>query len=177
MPISLRLFPTFSMASGLTLQKAEERKEENREKFEGYLNSGAGPVGSGVEIGNWAITVKTAEMTGRITSGSMYFDADEGKEFVRVDVDVANQGTEKESFLPMVIMSDELLVELATSSGHKYTPVDLLGGGDMTGASLEAGETKSGYIVFHVSQDLMDTEEHVLLLLTIGKETKAVQIK
>ncbi len=47
----------------------------------------------------------------------------------------------------------------------------------MTGASLEAGETKSGYIVFHVSQDLMDTEEHVLLLLTIGKETKAVQIK
>ena len=107
----------------------------------------------------------------------MYFDADEGKEFVRVDVDVANQGTEKESFLPMVIMSDELLVELATSSGHKYTPVDLLGGGDMTGASLEAGETKSGYIVFHVSQDLMDTEEHVLLLLTIGKETKAVQIK
>lgn len=166
-----------SMASGLTLQKAEERKEENREKFKGYLNSGAGPVGSGVEIGNWAITVKTAETTGRITSGSMYFDADEGKEFVRVDVDVANQGTEKESFLPMVIMSDELLVELATSSGHKYTPVDLLGGGDMTGASLEAGETKSGYIVFHVSQDLLDTEEHVLLLLTIGKETKAVQIK
>ena len=130
-----------------------------------------------MEIGNWSITVKTAEETGRITSGSMYFDPDEGKEFVRIDVDIANQGTEEESFLPMVIMSDELMIELATSSGHKYTPVDLLGGGDLTGARLEAGETKSGFIVFHVSQNLLDTEEHALLLMTIGEETKAVQIK
>ncbi len=167
-----------SMESGLTLQKAEERREENREKFKGYLSDGAlGPIGSSVEIGNWSITVKTAEETGRITSGSMYFDPDEGKEFVRIDVDIANQGTEEESFLPMVIMSDELMIELATSSGHKYTPVDLLGGGDLTGARLEAGETKSGFIVFHVSQNLLDTEEHALLLMTIGEETKAVQIK
>lgn len=167
-----------SFSRGLLLQEDNERKEKNKAQLNEFLNSGTlTSLGSSVEIGNWAVTVTDAEETGRISGGSMYFEADSGKAFVRVDMNIVNQGTERVRFLPTVITSDDLMVQLATSGGLQYSPVALLGGGDMTGSALEAGESKSGFIVFHVSQELMETEEHLLLLLSIGNETKAVQIK
>lgn len=164
------------LSRGLLLQAEETRRAGNREELESYL-SDARPIGDSTEIGNWTITVTAATEVGKITSGSMYFEPDEGKSFFRIDMDITNHGTKDSDFLPMVIMSDELMVELAISSGLQYAPVSLLGGGDLTGSTLAPGETKSGFIVFQTSQSLMETEDHILLLLRIGIETRAVLIK
>lgn len=167
-----------SLSAGLLLQESEARRKKNREELDRCLNSGAvSPLGSSVEIGSWTVTVTDAAETGKITSGSMYFEPDEGKSFVRIDMEITNQAAESERFLPTLVTSDDLMVQLAVSSGLQYSPVSLLGGGDLTGSALDAGETKSGFIVFHVSPDLLETEDTILLMLRIGTQTQAVVIK
>lgn len=166
------------LSPGLLLQESAARREKNKEELDGYLSSGnVKSLGSNVEIGNWVVTVTDATETEKISSGSMYFEPDTGRSFLRIDLELTNQAAEREHFLSPVIMYDELMVQLAVSSGLQYSPVSLLGGGDLTGNALDAGETKSGFIVFQVSENLMETEDTILLLLRMGSETQAIQIK
>lgn len=166
------------LSPGLLLQESAARREKNKEELNGYLSSGnVKSPGSNVEIGNWIVTVTDAAETGKIDSGSMYFEPDPGKSFLRIDMEITNQAAESERFLPTLVTYDELMLQLAVSNGLQYSPVSLLGGGDLTGNALDAGETKSGFIVFQVSENLMETEDTILLLLRMGTETQAIQIK
>ena len=166
------------LSPGLLLQEAAARREENKKELDGYLSSGnVKPLGSAVEIGSWTVTVTDAAETGKITSGSMYFEPDAERSFLRIDMDITNRSSEGVRFLPTVVMYDELMVQLIVSNGLKYSPVSLLGGGDLTGSALDAGETRSGFIVFQVPENLMKTEDTILLLLQIGAETQAIQIQ
>lgn len=166
------------LSPGLLLQESAARREKNIEELNGYLSSGnVKSPGSNVEIGSWIVTVTDAAETGKIDSGSMYFEPDPGKSFLRINMEITNQAAESERFLPTLVTYDELMLQLAVSSGLQYSPVSLLGGGDLTGNALDAGETRSGFIVFQVSEDLMKTEETILLLLRMGTETQAIQIK
>ncbi|MDE6052463.1 MAG: DUF4352 domain-containing protein, partial [Lachnospiraceae bacterium] len=162
----------------LLLQESAARREENKKELNGYLSSGnVKPLGSAMEIGSWTVTVTDAAETGKITSGSMYFEPDAERSFLRIDMDITNRSSEGVRFLPTVVMYDELMVQLIASNGLKYSPVSLLGGGDLTGSALDAGVTRSGFIVFQVPENLMKTEDTILLLLQIGEETQAIQIQ
>lgn len=164
--------------SGLKLQEKQERSQEIQEEVNGYLlRSDIKQPGESAEILNWRVTLMKAEERKRIESSSMYFDADEGKVFLRLDMEVENLGDQKESFLKTIATQDDLLIHLITSGGHRYIPVDLIGMTDLTSVSLEPGETKSGCLVFHIAEEIPAEDDDIFLALKAGEKSQIFRIK
>lgn len=164
--------------SGLKLQMAQERVREIEEEAEGYLLRPDGKsFGDRVEIGGWGITLNQMEEKKRLESSSMYFEADEDKTFVYLDMDVENLGTEKMSFLNMIAAHEDLVVHLVTSGGHRYIPVDLIGMADLASVSVEPGEVRNGGLVFHIGEGIMEEDEHVFLAFQAGEVSRVFRIK
>ena len=117
------------------------------------------------------------EETKRIDTSSMYFEADDGRVFLRLDMEIENLGDQKEAFLKTIATQDDLLIHLVTSGGHRYIPVDLMGMADLTSASLEPGEVKSGALVFHIAEEIPELDDHIFLALKAGDQSQIFRIK
>lgn len=164
--------------SGLKLQKAQERVEEIQKEVKGYLlRSDVKQPGENVEIADWRITLNQVEETKRLETSTMYFEADEGKVFVRLDMDVENLGAEKRRFLEMIGTSEDLFIHLISSGGHRYIPVDMIGMADLASASVEPGAVENGGLIFHIEEDLFREDEHIFLTLEAGEESRGFRLK
>ncbi len=166
------------MESGLKLQDAKERVQEIQEEVNGYLlRSDVKRQGESVEIADWRITLNQVEETRRLESSSMYFEADENKIFLRLDMDVENLGTEKRPFLEMIVTGEDLLIHLVSSGGHRYIPVDLIGMADLASASVEPKEVKNGGLIFHIAEEILQEDEQIFLAFKAGEESRVFRIK
>ncbi len=164
--------------SGLKLQKARERAEEIRDKVDEYLlRSDVKQPGGSVEIADWRITLNQVEEMKRLETSSMYFEADEGKIFVRLDMSVENQGKKKRQFLEMIGTSEDLSVHLISSGGHRYIPVDMIGMTDLASVSVEPGAAENGGLIFHIGENIFREDEHIFLTLEAGGESRGFRIK
>ena len=164
--------------SGLKLQKARERAEEIRDKVDEYLlRSDVKQPGGSVEIADWRITLNQVEEMKRLETSSMYFEADEGKIFARLDMSVENQGKKKRQFLEMIGTSEDLSVHLISSGGHRYIPVDMIGMTDLASVSVEPGAAENGGLIFHIGENIFREDEHIFLTLEAGGESRGFRIK
>lgn len=167
-----------TIESGLKLQDAQERIQEIQEEADGYLlRSDAKALGESVEIAGWRITLNQVEEKKRLETSSMYYEADEGKIFVRLNMEVENLGTEKAPFLKTIVTGDDLLIHLVSSGGHRYIPVDLIGMSDLTSASVEPNGVESGGLIFHIAEDILQQDEHIFLVFKAGEESRLFRIK
>ncbi len=164
--------------SGLKLQDEQERIQEIQDEADTYLlRSDVKQTGELAEILNWRVTLLDMEETKRIDTSSMYFEADDGRVFLRLDIEIENLGDQKEAFLKTIATQDDLLIHLVTSGGHRYIPVDLMGMADLTSASLEPGEVKSGALVFHIAEEIPELDDHIFLALKAGDQSQIFRIK
>ena len=134
-------------------------------------------MGESVEIAGWRITLNQVEEKKRLETSSMYYEADEGKIFVRLNMEVENLGTEKAPFLKTIVTGDDLLIHLVSSGGHRYIPVDLIGMSDLTSASVEPNGVESGGLIFHIAEDILQQDEHIFLVFKAGEESRLFRIK
>ena len=130
-----------------------------------------------MEIADWRITLNQVEEMKRLETSSMYFEADEGKIFARLDMSVENQGKKKRQFLEMIGTSEDLSVHLISSGGHRYIPVDMIGMTDLASVSVEPGAAENGGLIFHIGENIFREDEHIFLTLEAGGESRGFRIK
>ncbi len=130
-------------------------------------------------IGVWEITLDDHYFTDSISINDfMSFTADEGDQYLVVDLTVSNTGKQAETFLPSVYFDTDLQAYLYYDEDYEFSASKLMGlTDDLHDRFFNPLITKSGIIVFAIPESIIDDEKPLELTFSMGDESVSFDIR
>lgn len=128
------------------MEEVNAAETVNDESDSGFVNEG-----EGFELGDWSIT---------INDFIDFTPSDDGNVYFVVELTVTNNGTNRQDFIPMFSIRNDLSVELFYHEDFRYTPSGLIGHDDdlSTMAAITALATRTGILAFSVPPVVVESD-------------------
>lgn len=148
-----------SAASSLLPESSEEPKEPE------YL-----AVGDACTVGDWEITISSVAMQERVdTSATLYYEADEGNQYIVVGMTLTNNGTKADTAFPMISFGNSLDATLYYQDEYEYSQKYLISlDEDLHDKSVAPLSTASGVLVFSVPDAVATSSDPLILQIDEG---------
>mgnify|MGYP004472648849 CR=1 FL=1 len=137
-----------------------------------------------VQIGDWTATMTSYEFNEKFEDPSDpwggSFTADSGSKFLKVGLTVTNNGTQANTFVENWYPSaNDIQATVFYMDKYEFEPGNFIDTMDidLTNASIKPLETREGYVVFKVSDAVVDSDESLTMELTCNKETYTFQVR
>lgn len=126
--------------------------------------------GETVKLGNWEITVNSAEAVDKIDGNyNTAFKPSEGNKYVVINTTVKNVDTNSDTFLPSISMSKDVKVKVHYGE-YEFSSTSLLAhNDDLHDTTLNPLSSKTGIIVFSVVSNIA-VPENLNVTFSMGKE-------
>ncbi|MBD5099168.1 MAG: DUF4352 domain-containing protein [Clostridiales bacterium] len=136
-------------------------------------------VGDNTILGHWEIAVTDFYYTGRIeTSPYTAFTPDEGNQYAVVAARITNNGTESDTFLPSISMTDDVRTAVHYADEYVYSSSYLLGViEDLHDSSLNPLTSKDGIIAFSVPDVVANSEESLSVTFSAGRDEVTFRLR
>lgn len=130
-------------------------------------------------LGTWEITLDDHYFTDSISINDfMSFTADEGNQYLVIDLTVSNIGKQAETFLPSFYFDTDLKAILYYDEDYEFSTSRLLGlTDDLHDQSFNPLITKSGIIVYAIPESIIDDEKPLQLTFSMGDESISFDIR
>lgn len=150
-----------------------ETKPDNAEKKERPLK-----IGKEGTLGDWSITVTSAETVDSIKADYGSFNPDEGNKYFNVFVSVANNGKSAATFLKSFTLSNDLQAKLLYGDGYEFSATQLLGYKEsLHDETLNPLSKKDGVISFEIPNDVAESDEKIILQFTMSDKTLNYKVR
>ena len=141
-------------------------------------------IGDTAILGDWEITVTSAEFMSEISDNSYeYFTSafhpEEGNVFTVVSVTVKNQGQEADTFLPSYPIGNQVSARLKYDNGnYEFNATNLLGyEKDIHDEFLNPLSSKEGIIAFDVVKSASEDDKSLSIEFSAKRESVVFNIK
>lgn len=123
------------------------------------------------QLADWKISVDEFSFTDRIDSEFMYYEPDQGNQYLTVSASVTNTGKKAGTFLPSIALNNDTSVTVFYAEEYEYPPTGLLGFPDCLNAStINPLSSKDGIITFSVPDLVAESEEPLKIVFSAGDE-------
>lgn len=153
-------------------EKAEEQTEQE-EELQTYN------VGDSVVLKDWEIIVTDFKIVDSISENYGKFSPDEeGNKYAQVFVSVTNNGKQTDRFLPSYGYGDDVNAKLLYGDGYEFSATNLLGySNEMHDSTINPLSSKTGEIVFNISEVVANSEDEILLQFNSGNDTIQFKVR
>ena len=169
-------------SEGREVKGGEEQMEQSAtaEQGNGSLENDAGSkfskktgleMGNEATLGDWSITVTSIEFRSEVQDsiGFRTFTPDEGNQYAVVSVNVTNNGTSADSFLPSYGFHDDVSASIVYDENYQYSSSLLLAHrDDIHNTTLNPLTSKSGFIAFQLPNSVINSEESLKVIFSAG---------
>ena len=130
-------------------------------------------------LGPWEITLDDHYFTDSISIDDfMSFTADEGNQYLVIDLTVSNTGKQAETFLPSFYFDTDMKAKLYYDEDYEFSASRLLGlTDDLHDQFFNPLITKSGFIVFALPESIIDDEKPLQLTFSMGDESFSFDVR
>lgn len=136
-------------------------------------------IGDNTILGHWEIAVTDFYYTDRIETGPyMGYSPDEGNQYAVVAARITNNGTESDTFLPSISMTDDVRTAVHYADEYVYSSSYLLGvTDDLHDSSLNPLTSKDGIIAFSVPDVVANSEEALSVTFSAGRDEVTFRLR
>lgn len=135
-------------------------------------------IGKEGTLGDWSITVTSAEATDSITADYGSYTPDDGNKYFSVSVSVTNNSKTAETFLKSYSLSTDLQAKLLYGDGYEFSATQLMGyKKSLHNETLNPLSNKEGVIAFEIPNDVADSDKKLVLQFTINNESLKFKVR
>ena len=122
-------------------------------------------------FGDWEITVNSAEFVDEIAASSFTtYKADEGNQYVVVNMTAKNVGTSADTLIKMFSLPGDASAKIVYDDVYEFAGSTLLGhSDDLHGSQTNPLSEKTGILVFSVSGEAIESDKDLVFQLKQGK--------
>lgn len=129
-------------------------------------------IGESYKCGDWTICVHSIEFTKRYEySQFIYYEAEDGQQYLRMNISVTNNGTANGEFLPYLDLGSGVSAKLKYKDEYTYSLVFNYLDDEIYGKSIPALATQTGYIQFKVPDAVADDAANAKVIFKDGKDS------
>lgn len=159
---------------------SEETKSDDAESTMDDTLKSEKPLKIGKEgtLGDWSITVTSAEATDSIAADYGSYTPDDGNKYFSVSVSVTNNSKTAETFLKSYSLSTDLQAKLLYGDGYEFSATQLMGyKKSLHNETLNPLSNKEGVIAFEIPNDVADSDKKLVLQFTINNKSLKFKVR
>lgn len=151
----------------------ESQPESQIEETSANETPSSALIGESYKCGDWTICVNSIEFTKRYEySEYFYHEAEEGQQYLRMNLSVTNNGTGDSEFLPY--FGGGVSAKLIYKDDYTYTLVSSYFEDELYGKSIPALATQTGYIQFNVPDEVAEDAANAKVIFKSGNGKDSV---
>lgn len=129
-------------------------------------------IGESYKCGDWTICVNSIEFTKRYEySQFLYAEAEEGQQYLRMNLSITNNGTGNREFLPYLDLGSGVSAKLKYKDEYTYSLVFNYFEDELYGKSVPALATQTGYIQFKVPDTVAEDAANAKVIFKDGNDS------